>query len=96
MRIVTNPRVMVRPATMAAARSQIRIWLECGSVWIPAPGERHAEILDGLLALPGIHANLVMDAHLAALAVEHGLEIYSADTDFARFPKVRWKNPLAA
>jgi toxin-antitoxin system PIN domain toxin len=95
MRIVTNPRVMMRPATMAAARSQVRIWLECDSVWIPSPGERHAEILDGLLALPGIHGNLVMDAHLAALAVEHGLEICSADADFARFPTVRWENPLA-
>ena len=94
MRIVTNPRVMARPAAMTAARSQIRTWLECDSVWIPTPGERHAEILDGLLALAGIHGNLVMDAHLAALAIEHGLEICSADADFVRFPNVHWINPL--
>ncbi len=93
MRIVTNPRVMPRPATMTAARLQIRSWLECDAVWVPLPGERHADILDGLLALTGIHGNLVMDAHLAALAIEHGLEICSADSDFVRFP-VRWINPL--
>jgi toxin-antitoxin system PIN domain toxin len=95
MRIVTNPRVMSRPATMTAARSQIRTWLECDSVWVPSPGEQHADILDGLLAVGGIHGNLVMDAHLAALAIEHGLEICSADSDFMRFPNVRWTNPLA-
>jgi toxin-antitoxin system PIN domain toxin len=94
MRIVTNPRVMARPATMTAARAQVRTWLECDSVWIPSPGERHAGILDGLLASGDIHGNLVMDAHLAALAIEHGLEICSADTDFVRFPNIRWTNPL--
>jgi len=94
MRIVTNPRVMSRPATMNAARTQVRAWLECDAVWIPSPGERHAHILDGLLALGGVHGNLVMDAHLAALAIEHGLEICSADADFMRFPNVRWTNPL--
>ena len=95
LRIVTNPRVMQRPATMTLARAQVRTWLDCPSVWQPAPGEHHAEILDGLLKGPGINGNLVMDAHLAALALEHGLEIYSTDTDFARFPGIRWINPLA-
>lgn len=94
LRIATNPRIMSRPATMADARAQVRMWLECETVWTPSPGERHAEILDGLLTLPGVHANIVMDAHLAALAIEHGLEICSADADFARFPNVRWTNPL--
>jgi len=70
-------------------------WLEADSVWTPAPGDRHAEILDGLLALPGVNGNLVMDAHLAALAVEHGLQLCSTDGDLARFPGARWINPLA-
>jgi len=96
MRIVTNPRVVSRPATMNAARTQVRTWLECDAVWIPSPGERHADILDRLLASGGVHGNLVRDAHLAALAIEHGLEICSADADFMRFPNVRWTNPLTA
>lgn len=95
LRIVTNPRVMKRPASMAAARAQARSWLECPTVWIPSPGERHAEILDGLLAAPGVQGNLVMDAHIAALAIEHGLQVHSTDSDFARFPNLDWINPLA-
>ena len=94
LRIVTNPRVMQRPATMTVARAQVRTWLDCPSAWIPLPGERHAEILDELLAIPGVHGNLVMDAHIAALAVEHGLQVHSTDSDFARFPSLRWTNPL--
>jgi predicted nucleic acid-binding protein len=57
--------------------------------------ERHAELLGSLLALPGIHANLVPDAHLAALAIEHGLALCSTDSDLARFPGLRWLNPLS-
>jgi predicted nucleic acid-binding protein len=60
------------------------------------PGERHPEILDTLLAISGVHGNLVMDAHIAALAIEHGLQVHSTDGDFARFPDVKWINPLAA
>ena len=95
LRIVTNPRVMQRPSTMAVARTQARSWLECPAVWVPLPGDRHAEILDGLLAAPGVHGNLVMDAHIAALAIEHGLQVHSTDSDFARFPNLHWINPLA-
>ena len=70
-------------------------WLGSGPVWIPPPTERHAEVLGRLLALPGIRANLVHDAHLAALAIEHGLTLCSADSDFARFQGLRWLNPIA-
>lgn len=79
---------------MAAARTQVRTWLECPAVWIPSPGDHHGEILDNLLAAPGIQGNLVTDAHIAALAIEHGLEVQSTDSDFARFPNLRWNNPL--
>ena len=84
-----------RPEPMVDAWRQVRAWLACGTAWIPQPTERHADLLDELLALPGVHANLVPDAHLAALALEHGLTLYSTDGDFARFPALRWMNPLS-
>ena len=56
--------------------------------------ERHAELLGQFLALPGLRADLVPDAHLAALAMEHGLTLCSTDGDFARFPGLRWINPI--
>ncbi len=62
---------------------------------MPVATERHADVLTGLIDRYRIAGNLVPDAHLAALAIEHGLEICSADTDFARFTEVRWHNPLA-
>jgi toxin-antitoxin system PIN domain toxin len=95
MRLVTNPRVFERPEPMADAWRQVVGWLGCETVWMPQPTERHAELLGAILALPGVHANLVPDAHLAALAVEHGLIMCSTDGDFARFPGLRWMNPLA-
>jgi toxin-antitoxin system PIN domain toxin len=96
LRLVTNPRVFERPTSTANAWRQVLAWLSCETVWIPQPSERHAEILGELLAVPGVHANLVPDAHLAALAMEYGLILCSADGDFARFPGVRWSNPLAS
>ncbi|MBI3517682.1 MAG: PIN domain-containing protein [Proteobacteria bacterium] len=95
LRLVTNPRVFERPEPVTEAWRQVRSWLACEAVWTPQATERHAEVMDAFLALPGIHANLVPDAHLAALAVEHGLTVCSADGDFARFPGVRWLNPLS-
>lgn len=95
LRLVTNPRVFERPESMANAWRQVRHWLACEAAWIPQPTERHVDVLDQLLTLPGLHANLVPDAHLAAIALEHGLTLYSTDGDFARFPKLRWSNPFA-
>jgi predicted nucleic acid-binding protein len=65
-------------------------------IWVPQPTQQHAETLALLLALPGVRANLVRDAHLAALAIEHGLILCSTDGDFARFRLLQWQNPLAA
>jgi toxin-antitoxin system PIN domain toxin len=96
LRIVTNPRVFQRPARIADAWRQACEWIDAEVAWIPQPAERHREILSGLLAAAGVQANLVPDAHLAALAIEHGLLLCSADGDFARFPDLRWGNPLAA
>lgn len=95
LRVVTNPRVFERPQPIADAWRQVEAWLRCDTVWTPEPTERHAELLSEFLALPGVHANLVPDAHLAALATEHGLTLCSADGDFARFPGLHWLNPLA-
>jgi uncharacterized protein len=96
LRLVTNPRMFERPESMAAAWNQVTAWLACETAWVPQPTERHAELLGELLALPGVRGNLVPDAHLAALAIEHGVILCSADGDFARFPGLRWLNPIAS
>lgn len=95
LRIATNARAFPRAMTMALAWRQVSDWLGCEPAWIPQPTERHAEVLADLLALPGVHGNLVPDAHLAALAIEHGLTLCTTDGDFARFPNLRCLDPLA-
>lgn len=95
LRIVTNPRVFERPVPMPDAWRQARSWLAAEVAWVPQAGERHAEILGRLILATGAQAGLVPDAHLAALAIEHGLMLCSADRGFARFPELRWRNPLA-
>lgn len=96
LRIVTNPRGFTGAISMTTARQQVAEWLDCAPVWIPQPTERHAAVLDRLLSQPGISGDLVSDAHLAALAIEHGLTLCSTDGDFARFRELKWLNPLAA
>ena len=95
LRLVTNPRVFERAEPMGQAWRQVVAWLDCEVSWIPQPRERHAALLGELLAVSGTHANLVPDAHLAALAMEHGLVLCSTDSGFSRFPALRWLNPLA-
>jgi toxin-antitoxin system PIN domain toxin len=95
LRLVTNPRVFEHPEPINDAWRQVRSWLGAETAWVPQPTERHAELLSVFLALPGVHGNLVPDAHLAALAVEHGLTLCSTDGDFARFRGLRWLNPIA-
>ena len=94
LRLVTNPRVFQSPEPMDAAWRQVREWLGVEGVWVPQPTDRHADVLETLLAAAAVHANLVPDAHLAALAMEHGLLLCSTDGDFARFPNLRWTNPI--
>jgi hypothetical protein len=95
VRIASNPRVFERPRTVAQAWRQVESWLDCSPVWVPHPTERHREVVGRLLAASGMRADLVPDAHLAAMAIEHGLTLCSTDGDFARFPGLRWENPLA-
>jgi len=95
VRISTHPRASEHPLGPADAWRYVDDWLACDTVWIPNPTHRHAEIFGALVVSYQLRGNLVSDAHLAALAVEHGLTVCSADTDFARFREVRWINPLA-
>jgi uncharacterized protein len=94
LRIATHPRASADPLDPAAAWAFVDDWLAAPVAWIPTPTARHAELLGRLIRTHRIAGNLVPDAHLAALAIEHGLRICSADTDFARFTEVQWHNPL--
>lgn len=94
LRIATHPRASDRPLSSKAAWGFVDDWLACSNVWIPLPSERHAEILGGLIGRYHLSGNQIPDARLAALAIEHGLTLCSADTDFARFSETRWENPL--
>jgi len=94
LRIVTNPRVFERPERMGAAWQQVAAWLTADVAWIPAPTPRHASVLGTLLETNGVRADLVPDAHLATLAIEHGLVLQTTDGDFARFPGLRWHDPM--
>ncbi len=96
LRIATNPRAFSGSIAMDEAWSQVGRWLSCDPVWIPQPTGRHAEVLGSLMAQNTVHGNLVSDAHLAALAIEHGLMLCSTDGDFARFRELKWHNPLAS
>lgn len=95
LRISTHPRVFARPLASAAAWERVSDWLAAPVTWVPEPGAEHARLLGGLLVSHEVRGNLVPDAQLAALALEHGLTLCSVDTDFAKFPEIRWENPLA-
>ena len=95
LRIVTHPRAVSSPLTAEAAWAYVADWLACESAWIPTPTTRHAETLQRLVTVHDLRGNLIPDAHLAALAMEHRLPVLSTDTDFVRFPEIRWVNPLA-
>lgn len=94
VRLLGNPRITRRPIPLEQTWLRVQQWLSRPNTWIPAPTDRHETLLTDLLAGES-RADLINDAHLAALAIEHGLTICSADRDFARFPGVRWENPLA-
>lgn len=94
LRISTHRRLFSRPLGIDAAWRQVEAWLALPQVWIPTPSDRHRSLLSELLRDLSVVGGLVMDAHLAALALEHGLRLCSTDGDFGRFPGLRWENPL--
>jgi hypothetical protein len=95
VRLASNPLVVRRPVTVAQAWAQAREWLGSPAAWVPVPTEQHAETFEMLCRASGMTSRLVPDAHLAALAIEHGLTLCSTDGDFARFAGLTWRNPLA-
>jgi uncharacterized protein len=94
IRIGTNPRVFERPLSLDQALSRVQSWLDQPCTRIIHPTERHWIVFQKMLIAGQAIANLVTDAHLAALASEHGCELISTDSDFSRFPGIKWKNPL--
>jgi hypothetical protein len=96
VRISTNPRASEQPLAPAQAWQHVEDWLASDTAWIAHPTDHHARVLGRLITTHELRGNLVSDAAIAALAIEHGLTVCSADTDFARFqPEVRWLDPLA-
>jgi len=95
LRLSTSRAVLAEPRSVEESCAAARRWLEHRNVFVIHPGERHADLVFGLLEAAGTAGNLTTDAHLAALAIEHQCELNSTDTDFARFPGLRWRNPLA-
>jgi len=94
IRITTNSKILDNPMEPAIACARVRSWLGRPQSIVIHPGDRHAEVLFQLLGQAGSAGNLTTDAHLAALAIEHQAELHSADADMARFPGLRWVNPL--
>jgi uncharacterized protein len=95
LRLTTRPGLFRHPLPLETAFELIASWLEQPSATIVHPGPRHLQVLRELLLPMGVGGNLASDAHLAALAIEHGAELCSSDTDFARFQGLNWVNPLA-
>lgn len=95
LRVATNPRAPFEPLAPAAAWEFVDDWVAAPATWVPTPGRGHGAILRRLMVELDLRSGLTSDAVLAALCVEHGLSIVSADSDFARFPELTWINPVA-
>jgi toxin-antitoxin system PIN domain toxin len=95
LRLITNARVFENPMPVPVATEIVQSWLARPQVQVIQAGPPHAGILFRLLNDLGTAANLTTDAHLAALAIEYQAIIHTTDTDFARFPGLRYRNPLA-
>lgn len=95
IRIGTNARLHKRPLTLKEAIERVQSWIDQPCVRVIQATEQHWELFQKMLRAGNATANLVSDAHLAALAVEHNCVLHSTDTDFARFRGLKWKNPIA-
>lgn len=96
IRLSTRSIVVEHPLDVDAAIKLVESWLEQPCVTVINPTERHAAVLRELLLPLGTAGNLTSDAHLAALAIEHGALLCSCDSDFSRFQGLRWSDPLHA
>jgi toxin-antitoxin system PIN domain toxin len=94
IRIATNRLVFKRPLSLKDAIQRVQGWIDQPCTRLIHPTEQHWQVFQELLEQGQAVGNLTTDAHLAALAIEHGCQLYSTDSDFGRFPKLKWKNPL--
>lgn len=94
LRLSTNRRVLVNPLPVAKATQIVDTWLSRPDVHLLSATPAHWSILARLLRATQVGGNLATDAHLAAYAIEHGCTLCSNDSDFARFPGLRWRNPV--
>ncbi len=94
VRIMSSNAVLTDPMEPVEAVSHVRSWLARPQTQIVVPGPRHLEILGEIMHSSRASGRLTTDAHLAALAIETQAELHSTDLDFARFPGLRWRNPL--
>jgi toxin-antitoxin system PIN domain toxin len=94
LRLATNSRVFERPLSTAEASAAVTAWLAQPCAGVLEPGDRHWTILQELIRGGQATGPLVMDAAIAALAIEHGATLHTTDRDFARFPSLKWRNPL--
>ncbi|MEK6720001.1 MAG: TA system VapC family ribonuclease toxin [Chloroflexota bacterium] len=94
LRITTNPGVFERPLTASRAIGIVSSWLARPNVAVASTTDRHWEVLDATAEAGQARGPLLMDAHLAALASEHGATLATTDRDFARFPRLRTINPF--
>ena len=94
VRIITLRGVTPNPLPATVAVDWVAEWLELPHISVINPGVRHIALFRGNLDAAGVGGNLVTGAHVAAVAMEHQAEVHTNDTDFARFPGLRWRNPL--
>ncbi len=96
IRIGTNVRLHRRPLTLREATERVESWLQQPCIRVIQPSDEHWPCFKQILRSGNATGNLVSDAHLAALAVEHNCILQSTDSDFARFAGLKWQNPIAA
>ncbi len=94
LRIATNPKIYPSSMSIDDARAKVDAWLATDTIFLVTEKPDHWSVLSELLADSGAAGNLTTDAHLAAAAITHGATLVSCDGDFARFPHLRWENPL--
>lgn len=95
LRVSTNPRSAGTTSGMTVALATVDSWLALANVKLLSPGPKHWQIFKTLCIAAGVTGEVSTDVHIAALAIENDTTLYSADRDFARFPGLRWRNPLA-
>jgi len=94
LRLMTGRNVLLDPFSASEAVGHVRSWMERPQVLVLSPGARHLDLVEDLMRAASAAGQLTTDVHLAALAIEHQAELCSNDTDFARFPGLRWTDPL--